>query len=51
MLALLLAGYLGQMYMPPPKPKIIGIDLGKNLRTSTVKKKKSDLVSTGESPP
>ncbi|KAK7110606.1 heat shock 70 kDa protein 13-like [Littorina saxatilis] len=27
-LALLLAGYFGQKYMPPPKPKIIGIDLG-----------------------
>lgn len=31
MLALLLAGYFGQMYMPPPKPKIVGIDLGKFL--------------------
>lgn len=27
-LALLLAGYLGQRYLPPPKPKIVGIDLG-----------------------
>ncbi|KAL8602886.1 hypothetical protein ACOMHN_026846 [Nucella lapillus] len=27
-LVLLLAGYLGQMYMPPPKPKIVGVDLG-----------------------
>lgn len=27
-LALLLAGYLGQKFMPPPKPKIVGIDLG-----------------------
>ncbi|KAL3863437.1 hypothetical protein ACJMK2_005193 [Sinanodonta woodiana] len=27
-LALLLAGYLAQKYLPPPKPKIIGIDLG-----------------------
>ena len=33
-LALLLAGYLGQMYMPPPKPRIIGIDLG-NIQPST----------------
>ena len=29
MLAVLLAGYLGQRYLPPPTPKIIGIDLGK----------------------
>ena len=28
MLALLLAGYLGQQYLPPPKPRIVGIDLG-----------------------
>lgn len=27
-LALLLAGYFGQRYLPPPKPKIAGIDLG-----------------------
>ncbi|XP_013410612.1 heat shock 70 kDa protein 13 [Lingula anatina] len=27
-LALLLAGYFGQKFMPPPKPKIVGIDLG-----------------------
>ncbi|XP_022095867.1 heat shock 70 kDa protein 13-like isoform X2 [Acanthaster planci] len=27
-LALLLAGYLGQHYLPPPKPRIVGIDLG-----------------------
>ncbi|KAK3601386.1 hypothetical protein CHS0354_037702 [Potamilus streckersoni] len=27
-LALLLAGYLAQKYLPPPKPKIVGIDLG-----------------------
>uniref|UniRef100_S4RIK7 Heat shock protein 70 family, member 13 n=1 Tax=Petromyzon marinus TaxID=7757 RepID=S4RIK7_PETMA len=27
-LALLLAGYLGQQYLPPPKPRIVGIDLG-----------------------
>ncbi|XP_076468566.1 heat shock 70 kDa protein 13-like [Babylonia areolata] len=27
-LVLLLAGYFGQMYMPPPKPKIVGVDLG-----------------------
>ncbi|XP_037533372.1 heat shock 70 kDa protein 13 [Nematolebias whitei] len=27
-LALLLAGYLGQQYLPPPKPKVIGLDLG-----------------------
>lgn len=27
-LALLLAGYLGQHFLPPPKPKIVGIDLG-----------------------
>ncbi|XP_041088670.1 heat shock 70 kDa protein 13 isoform X2 [Polyodon spathula] len=27
-LALFLAGYLGQQYLPPPKPKVIGIDLG-----------------------
>ncbi|XP_041370041.1 heat shock 70 kDa protein 13-like [Gigantopelta aegis] len=28
MLALLLAGYFAQQYLPPPKPKIVGIDLG-----------------------
>lgn len=28
-MALLLAGYLGQQYLPPPKPKVVGIDLGK----------------------
>jgi len=27
-LAVLLAGYLAQQYMPPPKPKVVGIDLG-----------------------
>lgn len=27
-LVLLLAGYLGQQYLPPPKPKVIGLDLG-----------------------
>ncbi|XP_077985090.1 heat shock 70 kDa protein 13-like [Glandiceps talaboti] len=27
-LSLLLAGYLAQQYLPPPKPKIVGIDLG-----------------------
>ncbi|XP_033119286.1 heat shock 70 kDa protein 13-like [Anneissia japonica] len=27
-LALLLAGYLGQQFLPPPKPRIVGIDLG-----------------------
>uniref|UniRef100_A0A3Q0SNX3 Heat shock protein 70 family, member 13 n=1 Tax=Amphilophus citrinellus TaxID=61819 RepID=A0A3Q0SNX3_AMPCI len=27
-LALLLAGYLGQQYLPPPSPKVIGLDLG-----------------------
>ncbi|XP_067897388.1 heat shock 70 kDa protein 13 [Heterodontus francisci] len=27
-LALLLAGYLAQQYLPPPKPKVIGMDLG-----------------------
>ncbi|XP_067849486.1 heat shock 70 kDa protein 13 isoform X1 [Heptranchias perlo] len=27
-LALLLAGYLAQQYLPPPKPKVIGLDLG-----------------------
>ncbi|XP_033641511.1 heat shock 70 kDa protein 13-like [Asterias rubens] len=27
-LALLLAGYLGQHFLPPPKPRIVGIDLG-----------------------
>lgn len=27
-LALLLAGYLGQQYLPPPKPRVIGLDLG-----------------------
>lgn len=27
-LAVLLAGYLAQIYLPPPKPKIVGIDLG-----------------------
>lgn len=30
MLAVLLAGYLAQHYLPPPKPRIIGIDLGTN---------------------
>ena len=28
-MALLLAGYFAQHYLPPPKPKIVGIDLGK----------------------
>lgn len=27
-LALFLAGYLGQQYLPPPKPKVVGLDLG-----------------------
>lgn len=27
-LALFLAGYLGQQYLPPPKPSVIGLDLG-----------------------
>ncbi|XP_061574885.1 heat shock 70 kDa protein 13 [Cololabis saira] len=27
-LALLLAGYLGQQYLPPPTPKVLGLDLG-----------------------
>ncbi|XP_075956436.1 heat shock 70 kDa protein 13 [Anarhichas minor] len=27
-LALFLAGYLGQQYLPPPTPKVIGLDLG-----------------------
>ena len=27
-LAVLLAGYLAQIYLPPPKPKVVGIDLG-----------------------
>ncbi|GFS17621.1 heat shock 70 kDa protein 13 [Elysia marginata] len=27
-LAVLLAGYFAQMYLPPPKPKVVGIDLG-----------------------
>ncbi|XP_028655984.1 heat shock 70 kDa protein 13 [Erpetoichthys calabaricus] len=27
-LALFLAGYLGQQYLPPPKPKVVGFDLG-----------------------
>lgn len=27
-LALLLAGYLGQQYLPPPKPRVLGLDLG-----------------------
>ncbi|WAR22374.1 HSP13-like protein [Mya arenaria] len=27
-LAVLLAGYFAQKYLPPPKPKIVGIDLG-----------------------
>ncbi|ESN97165.1 hypothetical protein HELRODRAFT_102143 [Helobdella robusta] len=27
-LALLVAGYIGQKYLPAPKPKIVGIDLG-----------------------
>ncbi|XP_046891327.1 heat shock 70 kDa protein 13 [Hypomesus transpacificus] len=27
-LALFLAGYLGQQYLPPPKPRVIGLDLG-----------------------
>jgi len=28
-LVVLLAGYFAQQYLPPPKPKIVGIDLGK----------------------
>ena len=31
-LALLLAGYFAQQYLPPPKPKVVGIDLGEILR-------------------
>lgn len=27
-MALLLAGYFGQQYLPPPKPRVIGLDLG-----------------------
>ncbi|BFZ02471.1 hypothetical protein BsWGS_05510 [Bradybaena similaris] len=27
-LAVLLAGYFAQIYLPPPKPKVVGIDLG-----------------------
>lgn len=27
-LALFLAGYLGQQYLPPPKARVIGLDLG-----------------------
>ncbi|KAK0136629.1 Heat shock protein 13 [Merluccius polli] len=27
-LALFLAGYLGQQYLPPPKPRVVGLDLG-----------------------
>ncbi|CAF95162.1 unnamed protein product, partial [Tetraodon nigroviridis] len=27
-LALFLAGYLGQQYLPPPQPRVIGLDLG-----------------------
>ena len=40
-LALLLAGYLAQKYLPPPPPKIVGIDLGKLLKlfTSTFENK------------
>jgi len=30
-LALLLAGYFAQQYLPPPKPKVVGIDLGEIL--------------------
>ena len=32
MLTLFLAGYLAQRYLPPPKPKIVGIDLGTYLK-------------------
>ena len=28
-LVFLLAGYFAQQYLPPPKPKVVGIDLGK----------------------
>jgi len=31
-LALLLAGYFAQQYLPPPKPKVVGIDLGKAVK-------------------
>ena len=34
-LALLLAGYFGQKYLPPPRPKIVGIDLGIRLFVET----------------
>jgi len=30
-LTLLLAGYFAQQYLPPPKPKVVGIDLGEIL--------------------
>ena len=44
-LALLLAGYLAQKYLPPPPPKIVGIDLGKLPRmfTSTFENKISGV--------
>ena len=35
-LALLLAGYLAQHYLPPPKPKIVGIDLGEKVMIEKV---------------
>lgn len=36
-LALLLAGYLGQRFLPPPKPKVVGIDLGMHIYFHIVK--------------
>ena len=33
-LTLLLAGYFAQQYLPPPKPTVIGIDLGEVLKLS-----------------
>ena len=35
-LVFLLAGYFAQQYLPPPKPKVVGIDLGKIQRTVLV---------------
>lgn len=46
-MALLLAGYFAQHYLPPPKPKIVGIDLGKykyKMYTHISKKKDEHII-------
>ena len=43
-LAVLLAGYLAQHYLPPPKPKVIGIDLGKQYHQNLLSRVEKNIV-------